>query len=130
MNGKTHPCVLLVEDEACLAMMLQDLLEDAGYRVIKAARIPAALALAEGEDINAAILDVNVAGREVFPVADQLRRRGVPFMFASGYGERGVPGEFRDYPVLQKPYDPVALGSMLENVLAKRVLAKSVHPLS
>jgi DNA-binding response OmpR family regulator len=113
-----HPCVLLVEDEMCLAMMLQDLLEDAGYRVLKAARVPAALSMAEGEDIDAAILDVNVAGREVFPVADELRRRGVPFMFASGYGDRGVPGEFREYPMLQKPYDPAALGTMLKNVLA------------
>jgi DNA-binding response OmpR family regulator len=118
MDSASPPCVLLVEDEMCLAMMLQDLLEDAGYRVLKAARVAAALNLATAEDIDAAILDVNVAGTEVFPVADELRRRGVPFMFASGYGERGVPGEFRDYPMLQKPYDPVALGAMLESVLA------------
>jgi len=113
-----RPCVLLVEDEMCLAMMLQDLLEHAGYRVLKAARVPAALTLAEGSEIDAAILDVNVAGKEVFPVADELRRRGVPFMFASGYGDRGLPGEFRSYPMLQKPYDPAALGAMLHNVLA------------
>jgi len=118
MDDATHPCVLLVEDEMCLAMMLQDLLEDAGYRVLKAARVAAALNLAEAEDIDAAILDVNVAGSEVFPVASELRRRGVPFMFASGYGDRGVPGEFRAYPMLQKPYDPRALSRMLENVLA------------
>ena len=117
MDGATHPCVLLVEDEMCLAMMLQDLLEDAGYRVLKAARVAAALNMAEAEDIDAAILDVNVAGSEVFPVADALRRRGVPFMFASGYGDRGVPGEFRPYTMLQKPYDPAALSRMLENVL-------------
>jgi DNA-binding response OmpR family regulator len=110
--------VLLVEDEACLAMMLQDLLEDAGYEVIKAARVPAALRMAQAEAIDAAILDVNVAGTEVFPVADELRERGVPFMFASGYGERGLPGEYRDFPILQKPYDPAALGTMLRNVLA------------
>jgi DNA-binding response OmpR family regulator len=118
MDSASPPCVLLVEDEMCLAMMLQDLLEDAGYRVLKAARVAAALNLASAEDIDAAILDVNVAGTEVFPVANELRRRGVPFMFASGYGERGVPGEFREYPMLQKPYDPVALGAMLESVLA------------
>jgi DNA-binding response OmpR family regulator len=118
MDSASPPCVLLVEDEMCLAMMLQDLLEDAGYRVLKAARVAAALNLATAEDIDAAILDVNVAGTEVFPVADELRRRGVPFIFASGYGERGVPGEFREYPMLQKPYDPVALGAMLESVLA------------
>jgi len=118
MAATSGPCVLLVEDEMCLAMMLQDLLEQAGYRVVKAARVPAAMTLAEGGAIDAAILDVNVAGKEVFPVADELRRRGVPFMFASGYGERGLPGEFRGYPMLQKPYDPAALGTMLRNVLA------------
>jgi DNA-binding response OmpR family regulator len=118
MSANNTPRVLLVEDEMCLAMMLQDLLEDAGYEVLKAARVPAALSLAEDEVLDAAILDVNVAGKEVFPVAHQLRERGVPFMFASGYGERGLPGEFREYPVLQKPYDPAALGTMLRNVLA------------
>lgn len=111
-------CVLLVEDEMCLAMMLQDILEDAGYRVIKASRVPGALALAEAEDIDAAILDVNLAGKDVFPVADELRRRGVPFMFASGYGERGLPEAFIGSAVLQKPYDPAALQAMLANVLA------------
>ena len=114
-----HPCVLLVEDEMCLAMMVQDLLEDAGYRVVKASRVPGALALAEHESIDAAILDVNLAGTEVFPVADELRRRGVPFLFASGYGARGLPGSFADSPVLQKPYDPQLLETMLAGVLAE-----------
>ena len=119
ISATSMPRVLLVEDEACLAMMLQDLLEDAGYEVIKAARVPAALRMAQGESIDAAILDVNVAGTEVFPVAEQLRERGVPFMFASGYGERGLPGEYRGFPILQKPYDPAVLGTMLRNVLAR-----------
>ena len=122
-TSTTSQCVLLVEDEMCLAMMLQDLLEDAGYRVLKAARVSGALALAGGEDIDAAILDVNLAGKEVFPVADELRRRGVPFMFASGYGDRGLPGILPGSPMLQKPYDPVALGAMLANMLAEGVLA-------
>ena len=117
----TGQCVLLVEDEMCLAMMLQDLLEDAGYRVLKAARVSGALALAGTEAIDAAILDVNLAGKEVFPVADELRRRGVPFMFASGYGDRGLPGSFQGSPMLQKPYDPVALEGMLANMLAEGV---------
>jgi len=121
MSANNTPRVLLVEDEMCLAMMLQDLLEDAGYRVLKAARVAAALNLAEAEDIDAAILDVNVAGSEVFPVADALRRRGVPFMFASGYGDRGLPGSFQGSPMLQKPYDPVALEAMLSNMLDEGV---------
>ncbi len=117
----TSHCVLLVEDEMCLAMMLQDVLEDAGYRVLKAARVSGALALAGTEAIDAAILDVNLAGKEVFPVADELRRRGVPFMFASGYGDRGLPSPFRGSPMLQKPYDPVALEAMLANMLNEGV---------
>jgi DNA-binding response OmpR family regulator len=120
-TSATGQCVLLVEDEMCLAMMLQDLLEDAGYRVLKAARVSGALALAGTEAIDAAILDVNLAGKEVFPVADELRRRGVPFMFASGYGDRGLPGPFQGSPMLQKPYDPVALEGMLANMLAEGV---------
>ncbi len=116
--GGNVRCVLLVEDEMYLAMMLQDVLEDAGFQVIKAARIPGALVLAEAESIDAAILDINVAGAVVFPVAEVLRRRGVPFIFASGYGERGLPEEFRGSPVLQKPYDLAALETTLESVLA------------
>lgn len=112
MNTDTAPrCVLLVEDEMLLAMLLQDMLEDAGYRVVKAARLPAALELAGSEAFDAAVLDVNIAGKEVFPVADELRHRGVPFLFASGYGDKGVPGEYRDAPILQKPY---GAGQMLE----------------
>jgi DNA-binding response OmpR family regulator len=118
MIPNNHQCVLLVEDEMCLAMMVQDLLEDAGYRVVKASRVPGALALAEAEPIDAAILDVNLAGTDVFPVADALRRRGVPFLFASGYGERGLPGAFADRPILQKPYDPARLEAMLAGVIA------------
>jgi DNA-binding response OmpR family regulator len=113
-----HQCVLLVEDEMCLAMMVQDMLDDAGYRVVTASRVPGALALAEAEPLDAAILDVNLAGTDVFPVADALRRRGVPFLFASGYGERGLPGSFADSPVLQKPYDPTRLETMLAGVIA------------
>jgi DNA-binding response OmpR family regulator len=114
-----HQCVLLVEDEMCLALMVQDLLEDAGYRVVKASRVAGALALAEAEPIDAAILDVNLAGADVFPVADALRRRGVPFLFASGYGERGLPGAFAGSRVLQKPYDPMRLEAMLADVIAE-----------
>ncbi|WP_395624609.1 response regulator [Thermomonas sp.] len=77
MNNAGHQrCVLIVEDEMFLAMMLQDLLEDAGYLVLKAARLPAALALAETAQIDVAMLDINLAGTEVFPAAEVLRRRG------------------------------------------------------
>jgi len=99
-------CVLMVEDEMCLAMLLEDQLSDAGYRVLRSARLAEALALADREHIDAAVLDVNLGGQAVFPLAERLRAQGVPMVFASGYGEPGIPAEYRDCPVLQKPYPP------------------------
>jgi CheY-like chemotaxis protein len=109
-DNASQRCVLVVEDEMMLAMLVEDILGDAGYRVLKASRVSKALELVEGEErIHAALLDINLAGKQVFPVAEQLRRQGVPFVFASGYGEKGLLEEFRDSPVLQKPYLPAAL---------------------
>ncbi|CAN5626750.1 response regulator [soil metagenome] len=111
-------CVLIVEDEMCLAMMIEDILARAGYVVLKAARLPAALALAGEECIDAAILDINLAGKLVFPVADALRRSGVPMLFTSGYGQDGLPEDYVDCPMLQKPYHVehllVVLGGLLD----------------
>ena len=103
-NGNAMRCVLMVEDEMNLAMMLEDILVDAGYRVLKAARVPNALVLAAAEQIDAAILDVNLAGVEVFPVAAALHSRAIPFLFTTGYGQMGVSAEYSDRTVLQKPY--------------------------
>lgn len=102
--------ILMVEDEMNLAMMLEDILDEAGYRVLKAARLPTALQMLEDSGtagharISAAILDVNLAGVLVFPLADALRLRGVPFGFSSGYGREGIPADYSDMAVLQKPY--------------------------
>ena len=119
-----QPCVLIVEDEMALAMMLEDLLEDAGYRVLKAARLPAAVALAESAQIDAAILDINLAGTAVFPAANILRRRGIPFVFTSGYGRDGLPPDYLHSPILQKPYD----GARLQQALAKLVGSENDPP--
>ena len=86
-------------------MMLEDLLVDGGYRVLRAARVEDALKLAdEDERIDAALLDVNLNGEQVYPVAKRLLERGVPFLFASAYGSSGISEEYRDAPVLPKPY--------------------------
>ncbi|MFD0740299.1 response regulator [Lysobacter koreensis] len=102
--GSTRARILIVEDEACLAMMLEDLLRDAGNEVLKAARVHTALELVESQRFDAAILDINIAGKPVFPVADALRQRDVPLMFTSGYGYKGLPDEYSAHPILQKPY--------------------------
>ena len=114
MSPPANPrCVLIVEDEMCLAMLLEDLLTDEGYRVIKAARLPAAVALAETAEIDGALLDINLSGTEVFPAADVLRRRGIPFLFTSGYGCNGLPPGYRQSPMLQKPYGQAQLQQAL-----------------
>ncbi len=116
--------ILMVEDEMNLAMMLEDILGDAGYRVLKAGRLPQALELvaqfySEGEKrIDAAILDINLAGVQVFPLADALLARGVPFVFTSGYGRDGIPEDYRDSAVLQKPYGADSILSTLQGLLA------------
>lgn len=97
-------CLLLVEDEMLLAMLAELVLCEAGYRVLKAARLPAALRLAETEHVDAALLDINLAGTQVFPLAELLRARGIPFLFTSGYGEHGLPPAYFEHPMLEKPY--------------------------
>lgn len=122
MNPRPHaaPCVLLVEDEIMISMMLQDRLEQAGYRVLAATNLDDALKLACEAFIDVAVLDVNLSGEPSFPIADALRRRGIAFTFASGYGVDGLPPEYRGEAVLQKPYDTKALLNLLTSLRIDR----------
>lgn len=110
------PCVLVVEDEIMISMMLEDRLEQAGYRVLAAASVSSAMALLREQSIDFAVLDVNLDGEQSFPVAGVLRQRGIAFTFASGYGTDGVPEEYRREKMLQKPYDTKALLAMLSSL--------------
>ncbi|HYZ33920.1 MAG TPA: response regulator [Crenalkalicoccus sp.] len=107
--------ILVVEDEALVAMLVEDALLDAGASVLgPAATVAEALALLErGEAPSAAVLDLNLAGETSTPVADVLAARGVPFVVATGYGADGLPAGHIDVPVLAKPYDPEDLTSTL-----------------
>jgi CheY-like chemotaxis protein len=97
--------VLVVEDEAAISLLLEDMLLDFGCEVIgPAARLTAALDAVAHEAIDLAILDVNVAGEPIYPVADALAERAVPFVFSTGYGSAGIKDAYRDRPVLQKPF--------------------------
>ncbi|MDC0668261.1 response regulator [Nannocystis radixulma] len=97
--------VLIVEDEPMLAAFLEDALTDLGCEVIgPALNMKDALRLAREASIDGAGLDVNVAGEQVYPVADVLAERGLPFVFMTGYGEAGLRESDRGRPVLQKPY--------------------------
>jgi CheY-like chemotaxis protein len=100
--------VLVVEDEVMIAMALEDTLADLGCVVIgPALDLDSALELASaGGEIDAALLDINLAGRRVFPVADALRARGVPVVFGTGYADIPMREIDRQSPVLLKPYRP------------------------
>lgn len=106
MTTNTARGVLLVEDEAILRMLLEDMIEDLGFELAASVdSIDAAQgAITGGCAIGAAIVDVNLGGEPSFPVADLLLQRQVPFLFSTGYGAEGIPERFRDVPVLAKPY--------------------------
>jgi len=102
--------VLLVEDEGAIAMLIEEMLEDLGCTVVASvARLAKALQVANVLDVDLAILDVNLAGERVFPVACVLRARNIPFLFSTGYGASGLPREFADCPVLHKPFSETDL---------------------
>ncbi len=110
-------CVLVVEDEMLIAMMLEGVLRDMGHRVIKAARVAKAFDLAATEAIDFAILDVNLAGETSYKVAEELRRRGIPFVFSSGYAPDALRADFREFPLLRKPYGSREVQLALANAL-------------
>ena len=102
--------VLIVEDEMLVAMLVEDMLIDMGFHVVGPAyRLSDGLRLAEREPIDLAVLDVNLNGARSFPVAAILAGRGIPFVFATGYGSTGVEAEFPGVPVVSKPFTSAKL---------------------
>src|SRR5262245_24486771 len=90
------PRVLVVEDEYLIRMLLEDMLDELGYRVAAAVgTISEASQIAKSGEFSAAILGVNLDGQEIYPVADILAGRGLPFVFVTGYGERSLPEPYR-----------------------------------
>ncbi len=97
-----------------IRMLLEGMLEDLGHSVAaEAGTIDEAVALAERGEFDVALLDVNLNGRPITPVVEVLVERGLPFVFASGYGQRGVPDAYRTSPTLQKPFQAEALAAAL-----------------
>ena len=96
----------VVEDETLVLFGLEDALADLGCEVVaQAMRLDQAMAMAEAlGPVDVAILDVNIGGTTVFPVAEILKERGVPLVFATGYGRAGLPPEWQSHAVIVKPY--------------------------
>jgi DNA-binding LytR/AlgR family response regulator len=91
------------------------MLEDLGCRMIgPIPRIDAALQAIEREELDGAVLDVNVNNEKVFPVADALLQRSIPFVFATGYGQAMLPEDYRRFPVLHKPFSARELATCVQ----------------
>jgi CheY-like chemotaxis protein len=109
--------ILVVEDEFLVSAMIVDMLDELGAQVVgPAATIAAGLSLAEEAEIDAAVLDVNVRGSRIDPVADALSARNIPFVFGTGYRDLGWA---TDAPMLEKPYTNSALEAALARVLPR-----------
>lgn len=102
--------ILLVEDEALVAIMMRDMLTDLGYSVVgPVGDRTAALVAARQADIEGAILDLNLRGETTYPVADELTHRGIPFVFLTGYDRGVIDRRYADVTLLQKPVDEQTL---------------------
>lgn len=111
--------VLVVEDEPMVSMMIEDMLRDRGYDVVGVAlNLTSAAQLASSLELDLAMLDVNLAGERSFPVADILRQRQIPFIFATGYGSPGVDAAYANVRVLRKPFAGADLDRALNEAVA------------
>jgi len=111
--------VLVVEDEMMVSMLIEDMLGDLGCTVVgPASRLDEAMQLARESELDCAVLDVNLGGQPIFPLADLLREKGVRFAFATGYGDAGLREADRGSPVLQKPFREGDLARVLSQLKA------------
>lgn len=109
--------LLIVEDEVLVAMLVEELMERMGYEVVAvSSHLEEAVALAGTLSVDFAMLDINLNGKQSFPVAEVLRGRGIPFIFATGYGESALGSDFADVPVVQKPFSRDALREALDKL--------------
>ncbi|MGH6841612.1 MAG: response regulator [Methylocella sp.] len=114
--------VFLVEDESLIAMLLADMLTEIGGTVVGvASRLDEAIEMASSLTFDVAILDVNVNGCRTYPVAEAILRRGVPFIFGTGYEPGGLSADFQNVPVMRKPFQPSDLERALGEALASNV---------
>jgi DNA-binding response OmpR family regulator len=121
--------ILVVEDEMPIAMIIEDAVQDSGGEIVgPVATLEKALKLAEEEEFDAAILDVTIRGGNVYPVAELLLARGIPFVFASGYGDWAVPAELRDKPRLTKPFTAAALEEQIRLLCGQAQLRRDMAP--
>jgi CheY-like chemotaxis protein len=111
------PRVLVVEDESLIAMLVEDGLETLGYEVVgPVGTVDAALRIVEQTPFDLALLDINLGGKQSFPIAEALEARGIPYVFLTGYDRSSLPLAFQHRFGLQKPFRMSALQQALENL--------------
>lgn len=111
--------ILVVEDEAVVAMLVEGMLLDLGCETIETAgSLDDALDRARTGAFDLAVLDVNLGGALSYPVAETLRRRGIAFVFATGYGAGHVDGAYADVPTIRKPFDADDLAAAIAQALS------------
>lgn len=113
--------VLVVEDEFAVLLLLEDMLSELGCEVAgTASRLREAIRMANESSFDAAVLDVNINGEPINPVAEILAARGVPMVFSTGYGRDGMDPRWRSRPVLQKPYRVEELAAAITRAMVDR----------
>ena len=117
MRGTEVRRALVVEDEVLVGMLIEEMLQELGYELVAlATHLDEALSLARTASFDVAVLDINLNGKQSFPVADAIRARGLPFLFATGYGSRILDTPYADVLILQKPFSLEELRRALEQV--------------
>jgi CheY-like chemotaxis protein len=113
---------LVVEDEGPVALLIETMLEDLGCEVAMSASTLSKAIIAAGEEgFDFAVLDVNLDGQQVYPAAEILQRRGLPFLFSTGYGRIGIPDPFKEREVLSKPFTALEFEQKLLAALVANV---------
>ena len=114
----TRVSVFLVEDETLIRFMTAEMVEELGHRVVaEAGSIEEGLPFAKSANFDLALLDINIAGDSIAPIAEILERRRLPFLFVSGYKKSGLPEPLDKKPLLQKPFQITQLKQAIEGVL-------------
>ena len=114
--------ILIVEDEFFPGVLLEEDLRAAGWTTLGPyPTLSQAMSAAAAEQFDLAVLDINLKGEMVYPLADELTARGIPFMFLSGYTGRDLPERFRELPKLSKPYNAALLREEIERIAASRL---------
>lgn len=112
--------ILVVEDQAPIALQVEDMLVESECEVVgPASRVEQALKLLEEQAVDAAVLDLNIAGEMVYPVAEVMDTRGLPYVFATGCDPSDLAGPYKQKPVLQKPFSRRTLLEAMQEIVGQ-----------